>query len=318
MQIVENKPNVLSSDIKSCFDMLLLLFVFPFVKMHFSFDCFSLILITSFIFSVQSAIEIVITEQTIAKVNCNRSESEHIKQLNNREYTVNGSVCFEDILSVSFRNCDLSNLPQIFLEKFLRVTELYISLRKMRTIKSANLRGNKNLRKLTAAFNLLRELPPFLFTNTPEIEEVDFYGNEIEHIDPDTFAEGVEHLSKIDLAMNRIKTLHGGLFRNAVSLTAIDLMLNQIEYFGLKLVKSNESQDLDSYNEAILNCMIFPYKNEKMLSIGLYQYVIKNDSVNVLENVEINCDCDNKYLFPRKAPLDDYLNIDGVKLDITY
>lgn len=270
------------------------------------------------VISLESSIEVIGLGSKVANIYCNRENGEHSKLLDDNEYTVNNNASLSDKLVISFRSCNLKYLPQKFLEKFMSAEEIEVAHRGVKTIKSKDFRGNGNLKKLLAEYNELTQLPAYLFNYTPKIEEIIFSNNKLEKIDPNAFAIGVENLKKIDLSRNQIKVLDGRLFINAVSLTNINLELNEIEYFGLRLFKFNGTESIDSYKNSSLNCMILPYKGEKLLSIDVFQLVIKSESAFKLNSVEINCDIQNPYLYSNGGFFSGFTNIDGVDLNINY
>lgn len=240
-------------------------------------------------------------------VYCDRLELQHIRQLENGEYHLDTNA--KAVRSVEFLGCQLPNLPQQFLQQFVRVRKLNFSNRGVRSIKNEDFRSNKHLQILDFYRNSLSELPAFLFLYSLEIEKLDFSRNQIEKIDPNAFTIGVEYLKEIDLSHNRIKTMHGQLFRNAASLTHIALNDNLIEYFGLKLVTFTEWQHLDSQNEnSKSNCMIFSFKHDDRTKIELFQ--------DKLKSIELYCDSDGEYFY---YPTEGYtLNIEGKRLVVFF
>lgn len=246
--------------------------------------CISLILIASLILRVES-IKVRVFGSKSVDVYCDNDKQAHSRKLDDQRYTLkeNDVKKFEHSTSIIFWSCNLPYLPRNFLQLFTSAEKIDFSYRRIQRINGIDFRGNKELKKLYAQNNLLTELTAFLFKYTSKIEEVNFERNRIEKINPSTFGKGVEHLWKINLSYNRIKTLDGWLFKNAVSLRDIDLSRNFIEYFGVKIVHYNEKLDF-----RISNCMIFPYKNEKMLSINVFQMFEKSDELFKLTDVTVN------------------------------
>lgn len=282
---------------------------------------FSYIIIVSLILYVRSSTEIVILCEKLANVYCDRNVKVHCKQLDSNDYIVHKNISLEAGRVLEFRrNCNLPYLPRKFLEKFVYALEIYMNDRGVHSIKGEDFRGNRDLKKLVVTHNKLAQLPAYLFNNTPKIEEVDFSDNQIEEINPNTFANGVKRLKKIDLSWNRIKTFDGRLFRNAISLGNINFKFNQIEYFGFKLVKSTKKLNLSSYKNVSLNCMILPYKSKKRIFINVYQLIEnRNRTLHKLEEIEVNCDSDEHFFYSNNYELlDDFLNVDGVKLEIIH
>lgn len=258
-------------------------------------------------------IDVTILDNGFTNIYCDDDLKVHSEQLNNNEYTVFNNGSFYNGLFVLFRNCKLPYLPKKFLEKFVDTIEINISFRGVYSITNEDLRKNRKLKRLFSIYNELTELPVSLFKYTPEIEEIDFSYNRIEKVDPNAFDLGVEHLKKVNLEFNRVKTLDGRLFRNAVLLKRINLKYNRIEYFGIKFVKYNGMQDLNSFKNFSQNCMIIPFKTEKKMSIDLVQLKIRKETSHQLDIVELNCDSERRYFqdfFKRE------LNIDGNQLSI--
>lgn len=167
---------------------------------------------------------------------------------------------------------------------------------------------DSNMKRLSLDNNHLTQLPAYLFNYTPKIEYADFSSNKIETIDPNTFAVGVDNLRIIDLSTNQIKTIDGRTFANVISLINLRLEYNQINYIGLRIVKFDETQSLDSYSTSSLNCLIFRLKNSKFLFVYVNYFVAKNHYRS--RRAEIDCDTDHSYWLPNRRSSE----IDGVEV----
>lgn len=207
----------------------------------------------------------------------------------------------------------LEYIPRKILRKFEAAEIIDIS-HDLQTVQKKDFRRNGNIKQLRIVFNELTQLPAHLFNYTPKIEVANFCHNKIETIHPNAFARGVDNLQIINLSSNRIKTLDGRTFVNVISLSEIDLRLNEIDYIGLRFVRSDRIQplDSDSYENSSLNCMMLQLK--EYLHVKVYQLQIKNNSAYKLNGVEIDCDTDHPYLFTNGQSL----KIDDVGLDIQH
>lgn len=295
----------------------IILFYFVFIsrlfspfRMHYAARYFLLITVISLAFCEEPT-TVIVLEQRLAIVYC--EDSNHAKQLDSYEYKLFRNYSLENTQSIEFRSCNFPQLPQTFLQRFVGVKEIDLSFRRIQSVKSEDFRSNNNLVKLYLNHNHLTELPAHLFKYTPKMEEITFSYNKIEIVDPDAFADG-ERLRKIDLKSNMIKTLDGRLFRNAVSLKNVDLSLNVIEYFGLKPIKLIAQKDLNSLEYSSPNCLILPYKKEKTVSIDVFQLYLKKDSLQSLQNVEINCNSgkNKKFFFRNELST----KVDGITMVI--
>lgn len=264
---------------------------------------------------VQSTNDILIEDDKIVWIYCNVNTKVHSEQLNNNEYAVQNNRSLDDGLFIYFRGCHLPALPRKFLQKFVNVKDIYLSFRGVRTINGDDFRRNVYLKRLIASYNKFTELPPFLFTNTPEITEVDFSHNRIIKIDPNAFTDGVECLEKINLESNRIKKLDGRLFGNAASLEYLNLKFNRMEYFGFRFVRFDGVRHLDSYTNFTSNCMILSYKREKFILIDIVQMALKPETPHRLDIIELNCDSDDRIFYEK---LLDFLYIDGIRLALLF
>lgn len=86
---------------------------------------------------------------------------------------------------------------------------------------------NERLKKLNVSFNLLSEVPWYLFQNVPEIVELDLSHMKITHLN-ETDLRDAKKLQKIHLSHNFLEQINGTYFASAANLEYIDVRANYL------------------------------------------------------------------------------------------
>lgn len=213
---------------------------------------------------------------------------------------------FTNALDVRFNGyCRIPYIPQTFIKRVPRMEKVDLFSNEIEIVKREDFRENRELRVLDVQHNLITEIPEYLFSYTPKIEEAYFQYNDIFRIDGNAFALGVQNLKKIDLSYNRIKKLDPNLFLNATTLTHIDISHNLLELFKPTLSNLTKLRSLHLNNNRIvrMSCNIFPNRIVNELLIDF--------SSNDVQEVKMKCGANHTRYGPNRV----YLNIAGNLMD---
>lgn len=197
---------------------------------------------------------------------------------------------FSDAYKMSFASCEFPQLPQKFFERLGKVREINLTGSGVEEIKTENFLKGCELLSLFMSYNDLERLPAMLFSNTPNIIQVDFSYNHISEIYPDTFHGSNGTLKAINLAYNNIEVIDELLFTELTNLEILDLSHNFLKAFQSNLNSFRKFRILRLDNNQIskINCSsIFNFQSNQT-SIDI--------SMNHLEEIDLNCDTVSNYI----------------------
>lgn len=186
---------------------------------------------------------------------------------------------FTEAYQITFENCRFPYLPHTFFQRINKIFRINLEHSGVEAITYGKFADGSNLETLLMSFNELMELPGFLFSHTPQIQEIDFSHNRIRKIDENTFRGAAKKIKKINLAHNNINAIDRLLFSGLLELEDLDISHNIIEHFDADLSSLTQLEFLRLDNNKImqLGCNVFA----NQLEIDL--------SVNELKEIDWNC-----------------------------
>lgn len=193
-------------------------------------------------------------------------------------------------------NCKIPIMPRHFLQHLGHVKKIDFGRSEIKSIDSGMFSNDSSLTEMRLSWNGLTELPGYLFSQTPNIKEIDISYNRISNIDANTFRGPTKNLSVINLSHNNIETVEKTLFMDCLHLAELNFGYNFIEDFQVDLSELHELKllRLDNNNIKRLDCTIFELSTKSIF--------IDVDH-NHIEKIEFNCGA---------------LNTDSIKLSINY
>lgn len=182
---------------------------------------------------------------------------------------LNVSSCRGSSLNAKFFN-PFSNL-RVFNVSFYGVEYLTAEVLKM-----------KYLENLYASHNKMREIQSSIFTNTPNLSEIDFSFNQINKLKANCFVM-VPNMTKILLSNNIISSIESGTFSHLGELSVLNLANNSIQSIEQNLFQSNTKlKELRLENNPIhpMDCdALLPFM--KVMPMNL--------TLNNLEVLDLSC-----------------------------
>lgn len=149
----------------------------------------------------------------------------------------NHKIPYINASEIVFNRCQFTHMPSVFFHRFGKVNKIQIDCCSIEMIDNEACPKNCSLERLVMSFNQLTELPPFLFSHTPNISEINFSHNQISYIHSNTFREHPNKLKVINLSNNHIETLDKLLLSDLLNLEVLDLSYNYIQDFQIALSK---------------------------------------------------------------------------------
>lgn len=137
------------------------------------------------------------------------------------------------VINLKMRECSL-DFVTAHLKSLVNLVSIDISNSQYASIGSF-ISKREHLMKFNASHNKLIEVPAELFTDTPEIAEIDFSFNNLTNIDAFINAE---KLAKIHFTHNRIRNINEQAFAKLRSLELLDLRHNLIAQISFTLSKT--------------------------------------------------------------------------------
>lgn len=190
---------------------------------------------------------------------------------------------FSSADSIALKNCRMPILPQEFLQRIKHVKVINLDTSGVKVIDKQSFPNGCSLETLSLSGNDLTELPPILFSQTPNISNINLSRNRIRSIDADTFHGTTRTLKVINLSFNNIETIDKQLFADLVNLQTLKLGNNFIEHFQVNLSKLEDLSVLGLDNNKItrLDCTIFRLATNK-ITIDVHN--------NHVQEMDLNCD----------------------------
>lgn len=213
---------------------------------------------------------------------------EALNSINRHEYQYCDNEYVEDIFryahKVYFEHCKVSYIPHDLFHILENAQTIYFDLAGIETIDSGKFADGSELQTLSMSKNNLTELPAFLFSHTPKIQDVDFAYNQINKIDPKVFGGGAKKLQTIDLSHNLIEVIEQNVFADLADLTELRLGYNLIQaiQFELKLSTNLEALYLNNNRITQVNCDSFINSTSAIALVDL--------SKNRLTEINLNCE----------------------------
>lgn len=198
-------------------------------------------------------------------------------------YSWHTATPFTSAAKIILKNCRLPIMPQEFLQRLGSVPVIFFDNTGITAINNATFSAANSMERLSVSQNHLTELPGFLFSHTPNINDINLSRNRISHIDPNAFRDNKSKIKIIDLSHNNIETIDKNLFVDLKHLEVLYLGHNFIEHFHVDLLDLKDLTVLGVDNNKIisLDCTNFELSTNK---------VSIDANTNYIQYIDLNCD----------------------------
>ncbi|XP_055307138.1 chaoptin-like, partial [Sitodiplosis mosellana] len=157
-----------------------------------------------------------------------------------------------------------------------------------------------NLRKLeilNASHNLLPSIPSGLFSNTPNITDVDFSYNKFTSVD-EVYFKGAAKLTKINFSHNQISVLNSAIFKDLNELHSVDLSSNLIRTINKNLFNNNHKLKVLRLDNNPLQTFDFLPNFMKSASVNItLNHISRLDVSSLGGSVQVDLVNENEVLF---------------------
>lgn len=245
--------------------------------------------------------------------------------VNSHDYTyVNGySFCFAAVFlnapiaqvkHLSTGDCRGSRLNNTLADFLPNVIEYDISFHEVETINSDDL-GFGSLAIFNASHNKLTDLSGAIFSQTPQLNTIDFSYNKIKRLKAESFSD-LDRLNILDLSYNSIEDIENNMFEHNNELKTLYLIGNPMKHFDCNIFNQYMRSftvyvSWEHLKELNANCM----KGRETLTIEMTESMITFDIIkSILEEYE-------EVTFSKKMEITDnvralnYFNISGNEIE---
>lgn len=196
-------------------------------KKHCFFACVLVMVVISFVLSMETECSTEKRPRGKVVVNCNFQDLTSFPRVIDEE--VNG-------LNVVFNR--IAEVPKTALSHLLRLTQFNLTHNLLTEVNPQLFRGLWKLQSIDLSYNRLTVLYNHTFHNLTSLRWLKLDSNRIPALNPASF-EGLTHLLSVDLGNNQLQVLANNTFRHLQDLTQLSLVrnnLNKLEagaFFGL-------------------------------------------------------------------------------------
>lgn len=168
-------------------------------------------------------------------VECNETQSQTLTSstLNCGRDDFYEGLLFALVMPMSFRNCEMSKLPINVFENNPSLNMLNISNIGLEMLEKSNFVGARNLQKLFARHNKLKDLPANVFAET-HLDYLNLADNQFTSVAAIGLA-GASNLKTLVLSTNNVTHLTAKSFENLTSLENLNLSFNNLGHLDTNL-----------------------------------------------------------------------------------